>query len=389
MREVAIVGIGSTKFGELWDRSFREIGIEAGLKAMNDAKITSSDLDALYAGTMSTGSLINQENVASLLLDYSGLASDHLPAIRIEAGEASGALAFHQAYISVASGYYNIVVVGGAEKLTDVSEDVAREITSATSDQEWESFLGSTQASQYALIAKRHMHQYNTSREAMAQMSVISHANASLNPTSHMQNKITIEDVLKAPPVATPLGMLDCAPMSDGAAAVILCPLDIAKKFTDTPIKVSASVVATDTIALFNRRDITSFDSTILAAKKAYDISNKSPDKIDIAEINDNYSIAGLLSVEDLMFSEKGKVSKNLLEGKYALGDKPSINTSGGLKGHGQPYGAVGVSQLVEVVSQLRGEAGKRQVSGASVGLTQTVGGIGSVSVVNILERVN
>jgi len=114
MREVAIVGIGSTKFGELWDRSFREIGIEAGLKAMNDAKITSSDLDALYAGTMSTGSLINQENVASLLLDYSGLASDHLPAIRIEAGEASGALAFHQAYISVASGYYNIVVVGGA-----------------------------------------------------------------------------------------------------------------------------------------------------------------------------------------------------------------------------------------------------------------------------------
>jgi acetyl-CoA C-acetyltransferase len=389
MREVAIVGIGTTKFGELWDRSFREIGIEAGLKAMNDAKITSSDLDALYAGTMSTGSLINQENVASLLLDYSGLASDHLPAIRIEAGEASGALAFHQAYIAVASGYYNIVVVGGAEKLTDVSEDMAREITSATSDQEWESFLGSTQASQYALIAKRHMYQYNTSREAMAQMSVISHANASLNPTSHMQNKITIEDVLKAPPVATPLGMLDCAPMSDGAAAVILCPLDIAKKFTDTPVKVSASVVSTDTVALFNRRDITSFDSTILAAKKAYDIANKSPDKIDVAEINDNYSIAGLLSIEDLMFSEKGKASKNLLEGKFALGDRPSINTSGGLKGHGQPYGAVGVSQIVEAVSQLRGEAGKRQVSGASVGLTQTVGGVGSVSVVNILERVN
>ncbi|MGC8581532.1 MAG: thiolase domain-containing protein [Thermoplasmata archaeon] len=389
MREVAIVGIGTTKFGELWDRSFREIGIEAGLKAMNDAKITSSDLDALYAGTMSTGSLINQENVASLLLDYSGLASDHLPAIRIEAGEASGALAFHQAYIAVASGYYNIVVVGGAEKLTDVSEDMAREITSATSDQEWESFLGSTQASQYALIAKRHMHQYNTPREAMAQMSVISHANASLNPTSHMQNKITIEDVLKAPPVATPLGMLDCAPMSDGAAAVILCPLDIAKKFTDTPVKVSASVVSTDTVALFNRRDITSFDSTILAAKKAYDISNKSPDKIDVAEINDNYSIAGLLSIEDLMFSEKGKASKNLLDGKFALGDRPSINTSGGLKGHGQPYGAVGVSQIVEAVSQLRGEAGKRQVSGATVGLTQTVGGIGSVSVVNIFERVN
>ncbi len=279
--------------------------------------------------------------------------------------------------------------MGGAEKLTDVSEDVARDITSSTSDQEWETFFGVTQASQYALIANKHMNTYNTKREAMAEVAVKNHYHGSMNSTAHFQNKITVEAVLKSPPVSTPLGMLDCAPLSDGAATVILAPLDIARKFTDTPIKIQASTISTDTATLFHRRDICTFDSTILASKKAYDLAGIGSSQLDLVELNDNYTISEIIAIEDLNITKKGEAGKELLNGRYRIGDKPSINTSGGLKAHGQPYGAVGIAQIVEIVKQLTGRAEKRTVNGAEIGLTHTIGGIGSVSVINILKRVN
>jgi acetyl-CoA C-acetyltransferase len=389
VRDVAILGIGMTRFGELWDRSFRELGIEAGFQALIDAKLSSRDLGALFLGNMASGSLIEQEHIAPLLVDYAGLAGHHLPAIRVEAGEASGAVALHQGYLAVASGAYDFVVVGGAEKLTDVPDVTANRITGATADQEWESVFGATLPGLWALIARRHMYDHGTTREQLAAVPVQAHEMGSKNPNAHYRNRISLEQVLGASPVAEPLGMLDCAPLSDGAAAVVLGPLDRARKFTDTPVAIRASVVTSDTMALHHRSSLTRLDSTIVAAKRAFGQAKKTPNEVQVAEIHDAYSISALLALEDVGFIPKGAAGAAFAEGKFAMGGTPTINPSGGLKAQGRPFGAVGVAQVVELVRQLRGQAEGRQVSGASLALAQSVGGTGATSVVHLLERTN
>ncbi|MFQ6107273.1 MAG: thiolase domain-containing protein [Thermoplasmata archaeon] len=387
MREVAIIGVGETEFGELWYKSFREIGIEAGLRAMEDAGITSQQIDALYVGNMSAGKFIEQEHVAPLVADYSGLASMHLPSVRVEAAGASGGVALAMGYMAVGSGMYNIVVVGAAEKMTDVGDTQALQILSATADQEWESVFGATFPSLYAMMARRHMHVYGTTREQLAAVAVKNHKNGALNPHAQYQREISMEMVLNAPPVATPLGLFDCAPLSDGAAAVVLCPLDRARKFTDTPIRIAGSGLATDTLALHSRRDICTMDATVIAGKKALHLAKKTPSDVDVAEVHDNFTISEILAIEDLRFFEKGKGGWATEEGLTALDGEVSVNTSGGLKARGQPVGATGVAQAIEIVQQLRGEADKRQVDGATVGLTHNVGGTGATAVVHVFER--
>jgi len=387
MRDVAIIGIGETEFGELWNKSFREIGIEAGFKAIEDAGITSQQIDALYIGNMSAGKFIEQEHVAPLVADYSGLADMHLPSIRVEAAGASGGVALATGYMAVASGMYNIVVVGAAEKMTDVGDRQALQILSATADQEWESVFGATFPSLYAMMARRHMHVYGTTREHLAAVAVKNHKNGSLNPHAQYRREISMEMVLNAPPVATPLGMFDCAPLSDGGAAVVLCPLDRAKKFTDTPIRILGSGIATDTLALHNRRDICTMDATVIAGKRALHQAKRTPKDVNVAEVHDNFTIAEIMAVEDLRFFEKGKGGPATEEGLTALNGEVSVNTSGGLKARGQPVGATGVAQAIEIVRQLRGEADKRQVDDATMGLTHNVGGTGATAVVHIFER--
>ncbi len=389
MREVAVLGVGQTKFGELWDRSFREIGIEAGLEALVDAKLSSSDLNALYLGNMASGTLIDQEHIAPLILDYAGLAGRHLPSVRIEGGGASGSLALHQGYLAVASGLYDYVVVGGAEKLTDVPDATASEITSSAADHEWEVVFGATLPALWALLARRHMHQYGTTREQLAQVPVHAHAMAARNPNAHYRNKLTLEQVLGAGPVAEPLGMLDCAPFSDGAAAVVLGPLETARKHTDTPIRIAASEVACDTMALQHREDITTLASTVEAARRAFGRARRAPPDVRVAEIHDGYSISALVALEDLGFVEKGRAGAEFSSGTFGPGGRTVVNPSGGLKAQGRPFGAVGVAQVVEIVRQLRGEAKDRQVPGAALGLTHDVGGTGATSVVHLLERGN
>ncbi len=387
MREVAILGVGMTRFGELWDRSFREIGIEAGFQALVDAKLSSGDLNALYFGNMASGSLIEQEHIAPLIVDYAGLAGHHLPAVRIEGGGASGALALHQGYLAVASGLYDFVVVGGAEKLTDVPDTEANRITNGTADHEWEVVFGATLPALWAMVARRHMHDFGTTREQLANVAVHAHAMGAKNPNAHFRNRLTLEQVLNASPVAEPLGMLDCAPLSDGAAAVVLGPLDRARKFTDTPIRIAASQVATDTMALQHRRDLTTLDSTVVAAKRAFAQAHRTPSEVGVAELHDGFTISAILALEDLGLVPRGEASGFFAEG--AAAGRLAVNPSGGLKAQGRPFGAVGVAQVVEVVRQLRGEAGDRQVAGARVGLTHDVGGTGATSAVHLLERVN
>jgi acetyl-CoA C-acetyltransferase len=389
MREVAILGIGQTQFGELWDRSFREIGIEAGFKALESSKLSSKDLSALYIGNMASGAFIDQEHVGPLVLDYSGLAGHHFPSVRVEAGEASGAMALAQAYLAVASGEHDFVVVGGAEKMTDVPDDRGAAIASSTMDQEWERVFGASMASLWALAARRHMIDHGTKREDFARISVLDHENGSKNPLAHFRNKISLDAVLAANPVASPLGMLDCAPFSDGAAALVLGPLESARKYTDTPIRIAASQIATDFVALMHRKDVTTVESTVVAARRAYQRAKIEPSKIHLAEIHDAYSIGGLMALEDLGFYRKGTAGKALSDGEIGNGARLTINSSGGLKAQGQPFGAVGIAQVVEIVRQLRGEAGPRQVSGQEVGLTHNLGGTGATSIVHVLTRVN
>ena len=389
MREVAILGIGQTKFGELWDRSFREIGIEAGFQALVDAKLGSGDLGALYLGNMASGSLIAQEHIAPLILDYSGLGGRHLEAMRVEAGSASGALALHSGWLAVASGAHDFVVVGGAEKLTDVPDVVANRIIGSTADHEWEEVFGATLPALWAMMARRHMNDFGTTRSDLASVAVHAHEMGSKNPNAHYRNRINLDAVLNAPPVAEPLGLLDCAPFSDGAAAVVLGPLERARKFTDTPIRIAASQVACDTMALQHRRELTTLDSTVVAAKRAFAQARRAPADVRVAEIHDAYTISALLAMEDLGFVAKGTAGPAFAEGLYGLGGKLTVNSSGGLKAQGRPFGAVGVAQAVELVRQLRGEAGERQVQGATVGLAHDVGGTGATSVVHLLERVN
>jgi acetyl-CoA C-acetyltransferase len=389
MREVAIIGVGDTKFGELWDMSLRDLGIQAGLSAVYDANLSGDEIDALYLGNMSAGKFTEQEHIGALISDYSGLARDHIPATRVEAAGASGGLAFRQGVMAVASGMHDIVVVGGAEKMTDVGDTLSTEIQAMAADQQWETSFGATFPALHAMIARRHMHEYGTTREQIASVAVKNHKHGSLNPKAQFQKEIKLESVLRSLPVAEPLGMFDCAPVSDGGAAVVLCPLEKARKYTDTPVKVLASAQASDTLSLANRESLCRFDATTVAAQRAFKMAGLEPKDVQLAEVHDSYTISEILAIEDLGFFPKGKGGQATADGETTLGSKLAVNTSGVLKARGDPIGATGVAQVVELVRQLRGEADKRQVSGAEVGLAQNVGGTGATVVVQILGRVN
>jgi acetyl-CoA C-acetyltransferase len=385
MRDVAIIGIGITRFGEMWDQSFRDIGIEAGLAAVFDANLSGDEIDALYVGNMSAGRFIDQEHIGALIADYSGMARDNIPATRVEAAGASGGLALRQGYMAVASGIHDIVVVGGAEKMTDVGDVASNAIQVSAADQQWESIMGATFPSLHAMIARRHMYEYGTTREEIAQVAVKNHKHGSLNPKAQFRREIKPAAVLHSSPVAEPLGMFDCAPNSDGAAAVVLCAMERAKDYTDTPVKILASAQASDTLALHHRKDICRFDATTVAANKAYQRTGLEAKDIQVVEVNDNFTISEILAIEDLGFFEKGKGGKATMDGQTELGGQIAVNTSGGLKARGDPIGATGVAQAVEIVTQLRGEADKRQIDGAQIGMTQNVGGTGSTVVVHIM----
>ncbi len=382
MREVAVIGVGITKFGELWELCLRDIFVQAALKAMEDAGI--DEVNSMYVGSMSSGMFVNQEHVGALMADY--LGNKHIPAVRIESACASGGMAFRQGFMEVAAGFSDIVLVGGVEKMTDT--DDATFALSSAADQDNEGFFGATFPALYALIAKAHMHRYGTTRDQLAMVAVKNHKNGALNPNAQFRREITIETVKKSMVVAEPLTVLDCSPVSDGAACAILCPLEKAKEYTKKIIKIIGSGVATDTIALHSRRDITCLDAVRISAEQAYKMACKTPKDIDLAEVHDCFTIAEIVVSEELGFAEKGKGGLLVEQGKTALDGEIPINTSGGLKSKGHPVGATGIAQIVEIVHQLRGEADKRQIDGAKIGLAQNMGGSGASSVTHILETV-
>lgn len=382
-REVAIIGVGLSKWGELWNQSLRDIFVEAALSAIEDAGV--DKIDSMYIGNMTAGIFTGQEHLASLLSDYLGVSS--IPAARVESACASGGLAVKMGYMDVALGLSDIVLVGGVEKMTDVGTDEATYALSTAADQDYEVYHGITFPGLYAIMARAHMEKYGTTRAQLACVAVKNHYHGSMNPVAQYPQQITLEQVLKSVMIADPLRILDCSPITDGAAAAIMCPLDLAKKISNKPlIKLSGIGHATSHIALHTREDMTSLPATYKAAKDAYKMADIGPKDIDLAEVHDCFTIAEICIIEELGFTDKGKGGTAAVEGITKLGGKIPVNVSGGLKSKGHPVGATGVAQVVEIVSQLRGNVGTRQVENARIGLCQNMGGSGGSTLVHIME---
>ena len=383
MVDVAVIGVGMIEWGELWQKSLRDIFVEASLKAIDDAGV--DRIDSMYVGCMSSGLFVGQEHLGGVMADYLGVAP--IPSTRVESACASGGVAFRQGLIEVASGMSEIVLVGGVEKMTDVDGGGATYALATAADQEYEVYNGVTFPGLYAMMARAHMDKYGTTRDQLAQVSVKNHENGSKNPYAQYKMKLTVDQVKNAVMVADPLTILDCSPITDGAAAVVICPVEMARKMGKQPIvRVAGSGQASDTIALHQRKDITYLAATEVAAKKAYEMAGVGPSDIDLVEVHDCFTIAELCAIEALGLVEKGKGGPATAKGETALGGRIPVNTSGGLKSKGHPVGATGVAQIVEVTEQLRGESGPRQVKGAKRGLTQNMGGTCASTAVHILE---
>lgn len=378
---VAVVGVGQTKFDEHWEKSLRDLSTEAGAIALEDAGIDGKEIQSLYIGNMSAGRFIGQEHLAALAADQAGLTP--IPATRCEAACASGALAFREAYFSILSGQYDIVMAAGAEKMTDLKGTDAIATLMGAGDQEWESAIGLTFAGLYALMARNHMEKYGTTVEQMAMVSVNNHKNGMHNPLAQFPAEITVEKVLSSPLISDPLRLLDCSPITDGASAVILASEKVVNNF-EKPIWILGSGQASDTLALHHRKSMTELLSTKVAAKTAYQQAGMGPENIDIAEVHDCFSINEIIAIEDLGFCNKGEGGRFVEDGKIARDGEKPINPTGGLKSIGHPVGATGVRQISDIVKQLRGDYGNLQVNGARVGLALNIGGSGATAVANI-----
>jgi len=382
MRDVYVIGVGMMKWGELWDQSIRDLVAEAGLAAVDDAGV--DRVGAMYVGSMSPGLFVGQEHLGSVMADYMGMTP--VPCTRVESACASGGLAVRSGFIHVASGLDDVVLVACVEKMTDVGGDEATYALATASDQEYEAFNGLTFPGLYALMAKRYMHQYGLSREDLARVAVKNHAAGAKNPRAQFPFPVTVEAVLDSVMVADPLRILDCSPITDGAAAVVLGTKEMAQKLGKPLVKIAGTGHATDTIALHDRADITWLGAVEQSAKAAYAMAGCTPEDIDFAEVHDCFTIAEICIVEALGFAKRGKGGVFTAQGHTALDGSKPVNPSGGLKAKGHPVGATGVAQVVEVVEQLRGDAGDRAVPKARRALTQNMGGTGGSSVVHILE---
>jgi acetyl-CoA C-acetyltransferase len=383
MRPVAIIGIGKTAFGAFPDRDLRSLAVEAGQKCLADGHVSPSQVEAYYLGNFAGPSFVGQNHLAPYIAGAMGITG--VPATRFEAACASSGSAFYHAVSSVAAGLNDVVLVAGVEKMTSQTTPKVTEILAGAGDTCGEVRAGATFPALFAMIARRHMYQYGTTREMLAAVAVKNHENGAKNPLAHMRKVITMEQALKGKPISEPLTVFDCSLISDGAAAVLIAPLDRAAEFTDKPVKVLGVAQTSDYVALDQKEDITTFRAVVAAAQKAYKMAGVTAQDIQFAEVHDCFTIAEIVAIEDLGFVKKGEGGPYALAGCTRLTGPMPINTSGGLKSKGHPVGATGVGQICDLVYQLRGEAGERQLARHSLGLAQNLGGSGATAVVSIL----
>ena len=385
MRSVSIVGIGQSKVGELWNRSLRQIAYDAVYGAMSDAGIENAD--ALFLGNMLSGSLLDQEHLATLVADSCGLHG--IEAAKIEAACASGAAAMRVGTMAVASGFHDVVVVAGVEKMTDtVGKDTTAGLATAA-DAEYESLHGVSFVGLNALIMQRYMYEYNVPFDAFAGFSVNAHRNGANNPNAMFRRPITVDNYLKAPVIASPINMMDSSPVCDGAAAVVLVPTERVHEFTRGhhrgAVNILASASANDTLAVHDRKDPLFLEAAYVSSQKAYSQAGIYPDDLDLFEVHDAFTIMSALSLEATGFADRGQGWRLAVDNEIAIDGRLPISTMGGLKSRGHPVGATGVYQIVELVEQLTDQAGANQVKNARVGMAQNIGGSGATIVTHIL----
>jgi acetyl-CoA C-acetyltransferase len=383
LREVGIIGIGCTKVGEHWGTPLRDLFAEAALKALDDSGL--EKIESLYVGNMLSAHAQKQEHLGALMADNIGISG--VQALKVEAACGSGGMAIHEGFKAVASGLVDFVMVGGVEKMTDISTPEVTMALMMAENREYSAFSGITFVGLNALCSRLYMETYEVKPEEMMAFPVNDHNNAVNNPHAQYPFKITVERAMQSAMVADPIHLYECCGIGDGAAAVILCPLEIAKKLEKPVIEVSASTTATNVLNLYERDDLLDFAATRNAVNQAYAMANISKRDVDVLEVHDAFSVVGVLSLEALGFAERGMGARFAAEGKIALDGEIPTNTMGGLKARGHPIGATGVYEIVELAMQLRGEAGKNQVEDAEVGLTQNVGGVDSTAIIHVLRR--
>jgi acetyl-CoA C-acetyltransferase len=386
MRAVAVIGVGKTPFGAFPDRGLRALAVEAGTKCLEDARVKPDQVESFYLGNFAGPSFVGQNHLAPYVSGELGM--EGVPSTRVEAACASSGSAFYHAWAEVAAGIHDVVMVVGVEKMTSQPTAKVSEILAGAGDCSGEMRVGNTFASLFAMIARRHMYEFGTTREQLAAVAVKNHANGALNPEAHLRKLITLEQALKGKPIAEPLTVYDCSLISDGAAAVILAPLERVGEFTSKPVRVLGVAQASGQLALDRKPDITTFPAVRLAADKAYRMARVEAREIEFAELHDCFTIAEIIATEDLGFAGRGVGGPYAQAGCTALNGERPINPSGGLKSKGHPVGATGAAQICELVAQIRGDAGERQVARHSLGLAENLGGSGGTCVVSILGGV-
>ncbi len=388
-KPVYIIGVGMTRVGRLYEKSGRELAAEAALAAIRDSGGVHPR--ALVVGNMASSIMMEQDSLGALVADYSGLRG--IPAYKVEAACGSGGAAFYSGVSLALSGLVDTVLVVGVEKLTEYLTSKATKALAQAMDAEYELFYGASFTGLNAMVARLYMETYGYSREDMAHWPLRMHEYASYNPYAQLPKKTSLERILKSPVVADPLHLFDCSPLSDGAAAVLITSneevLEESLNATgrDVVVEVAGIAMATDSVDLGSRRDLLTLESTVKAAREAYAMAGVAPDAIDYAEVHDAFHITGYLALEDLGFSEKGKAVEEWKSGRYAKGDKPEVNFSGGLKARGHPVGATGVYQIVEATMQLRGDFPGYRASDPEIAVTHNIGGVGTFTTVTVLKR--
>lgn len=383
MRDVSIVGIGQTQVKEHWNKSLRELATEAILGAMKDGHVDHAD--ALYVGNMLSGELTAQENLGALIADEIGLRG--IEAMKVEAACGSGGTALRVGYLAVASGAFDVVIVAGAEKLTELSNCNTTASLAMAADADYEGIHGISFVALNAMLMRRYMHEYDLVPEDFAMFSLNAHANAANNPYAMFQSPITLDQYKRARNVCEPINVMDSSPIGDGAAALILMPTARLNGNRARSIKIAASAVATDSLALHDRRDPLWLSAVELSTKKAYAQARVTSQDIDLFEVHDAFSIMSVMSLEAAGFAERGRGAYLARENEINPKGKLPISTMGGLKARGHPVGASGVYQAAEAVTQLRGEAGKNQVADAHVAMTQSLGGVAANAVTHIFTN--
>lgn len=385
MREkVCVLGAGSTKYGKL-NESIIEIALNASKDAIESSGITPRDINAGYISNV-FGVTDKQVHMAPVIM--SNLGIPNIPGLTIESACGSGSVMFREAFANVAAGFYDCVLALGVEKITHTGTVESTTLFSYCSDYFYEGGNGASFPGLFGSMARAYLATYDASEEDLAKIAVKNHENGIFNPKAHIRKKITVDDVLNSPVVASPLKLYDCCPFSDGASAVILCNEEFAKKSGRPYIEIIGSGRGASPASVQSRKDITTIPSTVDAAKHAYKMANISPKDVDFVEVHDCFTIAELIDIEDLGFFSKGAGAQAVREGRTTLkGDIP-VNPSGGLKSKGHPIGATGVGQVVEVFEQFTDKAGERTVKNAEIAMTHNFGATGASAAVHIFKRV-